>query len=256
MTKLLEGKTALVTGASRGIGRSIAQRLAESGAIVAINYASNKSAALDTLKLVETAGGKGFLIQAALGKPGVAEFLAKTLAEELTNRTGSPYVDILVNNVGSCVPTDIHTTTWESYHTDIANNIGSTFFVTKEILPLLRNGGRVINISSAAARIALESELIYSMCKAGIDVFTRAMAKELGPRGVTVNSVSPGLIETEAALEFLKDQEALDYLKSNTALGRAYGRPGEIADVVHALATPDMGWVTGQIIEASGGFRL
>lgn len=256
MPRVLEGKTALVTGASRGIGRSIAQRLAESGAIVAINYASNEAAALETLKLVEAAGGQGLLVRAKLGTPETAEELFHILSKNLIRITGSDGLDILINNVGSTSPTDIHETTWETYNKDISNNIGSTFFVTKRALPLLRDAGRIINISSAGARIALESELIYCMCKGAIDVFTRAMAKELGPRGITVNSVSPGLVETDAAVEFMDNHEALDYLKSRTALGRAYGQPEEIAEVVHALATPALGWVTGQIIEATGGFAL
>lgn len=256
MTKLLQGKTALVTGASRGIGRSIAQRLAESGAIVAINYATNEAAALETLKLVEAAGVNGILIREELGTPEAAENLLGTLAKELTSITGSPDLDILVNNVGSTSPTDIHQTTWDSYNRDISNNIGSTFFVTKSSLPFLRSGGRVINISSAGVRIALESELSYCMCKGAIDVFTRAMAKELGPRAITVNSVSPGLIETDAAAEFMDNTEVMEYLRSKTALGRPCGQPEEIAEVVHALATPAMGWVTGQNIEASGGFAL
>jgi len=256
MDRCLEGKTALVTGASRGIGRSIAERLAASGALVAINYAANEGAALETLNLVEAAGGEGFLIHVALGEKGAAEELTKILTEELKDRTGSPELDILVNNVGSCVPKYILETTWDIFSHDVANNITSPFFTTKELIPYLRDNGRVINISSAGSRLALESELIYCMCKGAVDVFTRGLAKELGPRGITVNAVSPGLVATDAAEEFLENQAVLDQLKSKTALGRAYGTSEEIAEVVHALATPAMGWVTGENVEASGGFAI
>lgn len=256
MEQILAGKTALVTGASRGIGRSIAQKLAASGALVAINYAENDKAAGETLRLVKAAGGEGFIIKAKLGYPGAAEAVVEALSAELMERTGERELDILVNNVGSCVPTTIQQTNWENYHKDIANNIGSTFFLTKELLPRLRSGGRVINISSSAVRLALQSEIIYTMCKGAIDVFTIAMAKELGPRLITVNAVSPGLVETEAAVDYLNDSDAMTYLQSRTAMGRPFGTAEEISGVVHALATPAMGWVTGQIIEATGGFCL
>jgi 3-oxoacyl-[acyl-carrier protein] reductase len=253
---ILESKTALVTGASRGIGRCIAQQLAASGALVAINYAANESAARATLQAIEAAGGRAFLVHAALGTPQAADALAATLTAELTARTGSAGLDILVNNVGGGCFANIETTTPEIFNDAFAKNVGAPFFVTKAVMPQLRNGGRVINISSTASRLALEQFLAYSMSKASVDVFTRAMAKELGPRGITVNAVSPGYTDTDAVADDTNNPEAVKYMQAATALGRAFAQPEEIAEVVHALATPGMGWVTGQIVEASGGFRL
>jgi NAD(P)-dependent dehydrogenase (short-subunit alcohol dehydrogenase family) len=254
--KELDGKTALVTAASRGIGRSIAQQLAGAGALVAVNFASNEKAGRETLKLIEADGGKGFLIKGALGTPEAAASLAQTLHEELTKRTGSPGLDILVNNVGGGGHVNVAATTPEIYHQTIADNVGSTFFMTQAVLPHLRKGGRVINISSAGARLSLEPQLIYCMCKAAVEVFTRGLAKELGPREITVNSVAPGLIGTDAAVDYMNNPDALNYMKSFTALGRPYGNPEEVAAAVYALATPAMSWVTGQVVEVSGGFRL
>jgi NAD(P)-dependent dehydrogenase (short-subunit alcohol dehydrogenase family) len=237
---VLEGKTALVTGASRGLGRSIAQQLAASGALVAINYASNENAARETLKLIESEGGKGFLIHAAIGTRAAAQSLSKSLEAELVKHTGSLGLDILVNNVGGAEYANITTATQEIYDKTFADNLGSAFFVTQAVLASLRENGRVISISSTGARNALPQLIVYSMAKSGLERFTRALAKELGPRGITVNAVA----------------ETVKYMASQTALGRGFGTPEEVSAVVHALATPAMSWVTGQIIEASGGFRL
>ena len=251
----LQGKTALVTGASRGIGRSIAERFAEAGALVAINYAGNEAAARETLKRVEAKGGKGFIVQAALGSPESAQKLAADVTAELKKRTGDAGLNILVNNVGGADYANIVTTTPELYKKTFENNVGSTFFLTQALLPNLRKGGRIINLSSAGARLALEQLIVYSMSKSAVNTFTRAMAKELGPRGITVNVVAPGLVATDAAAADLANEAGAKFMKDNTALGRAAGEPEEIAEVVYALATT-LSWVTGQIIEASGGFRL
>lgn len=256
MTKVLEGKTALVTAGSRGIGRSVAERLGGSGALVAVNYAANEKAALETVKKVEAAGGKAFVIPGPLGTPESAQALAATLKDELTKRTGAPGLDILVNNVGGGGHVNVADTTPEIYHKTISDNVGSTFFVTQAVLPFFRKGGRIVNISSAGARLALEQQLIYCMCKSAVETFTRGLAKDLGPREITVNAVAPGLIGTDAAGDYLNNQDALAYMKSLTALGRPYGNPEEVAEAVHALALPAMSWVTGQVIEASGGFKM
>lgn len=256
MSGLLQGKTALITAASRGIGRSIAVRLATEGALVVINYASNENAARETLRLIESEGGDGFLIKALLGTPEAAATVVKVLEAELMRRNGSAHLDILVNNAGGGDSLDIERITPELYDRIIADNIGSTFFLTKAVLPLLRRGGRVINISSAGARLALAENMLYCMSKAAVNVFTQAMAKYLGPRGITVNAVSPGYTATDQIETHMANAELMRQVEAMTALGRPYGRPEEIADVVLSVASPAMGWVTGQIIEASGGFRM
>lgn len=255
MTKILAGKTVLVTGASRNLGRGIAERLAASGALVALNYAKNDKAAHDTLAGIEAKGGKAFLLKQELGPNGTCEALAETLKAELTKRTGDPGLDILINNVGGGDFASIHTTTYEIFDRTVSNNLRVPFFLTKALLPVLRQGGRVVNLSSTASRIAVAEVIAYSMCKAAVEMFTRCMAKELGPRGITVNAVLPGYNETESNAAVFNDPELRKQAEAATALGR-FGTKEDIADVVHALVSPDMGWVTSSMIDASGGVRL
>jgi NAD(P)-dependent dehydrogenase (short-subunit alcohol dehydrogenase family) len=255
MTKMLENKTALVTGGSRGIGRAIAERLAESGALVAVNYASNTKAAQETVASIESKGGRAFAVQAELGKPGAIESLVKTLDEEFARLTGQRGLDILINNIGGGDYGTIETTTAEAFDHTFANNVRSPFLLTQALLPRLRDEGRVINISSVAPRLAGTDFIAYSMSKAAVDVFTRVLAKTLGPRHITVNSVAPGFNETEANAREMGDPVIRKQIEDLTLLGR-FGRPDDIADFVHALASSAGRWVTGQNIEASGGFRF
>lgn len=251
----LSGKTALVTGGTRNLGRGIAERLARSGALVAINYASNSVAARETLDAIAAEGGQAFLLEQKLGADGSAEAMAAALSVELEQRTGSRELDILVNNAGGGGYADIHSMTGDLFDDIVTLNMRVPFFVTKALLPNLRHGGCVINISSAASRLALPDAIVYGMCKAAVDLFTKTMAKELGGRGITVNAVSPGFNETEATAGDLKDPERKKAIEDLTLLGR-FGLPADIADCVYAVASDDMRWVTGQIIEASGGFNF
>ncbi len=255
MENLLAGKTALVTGASRGLGRGIAQRLAASGAVVCINYAGNHEAANETLATIEAAGGNAFLLQQPLGPDGSAEALTASLTTEFVRRTGSAGLDILVNNVGGGDYGDITSITGAAFDKVISDNVRAPFFITQALLPHLREGGRIINISSAASRLALRETIVYCMSKAALDMFTLVMAKELGARKITVNSVLPGFNATESNAREFNDPATRKAIEDMTTLGR-FGQPEDIADVVHALTTPAMGWVTGQCIEASGGFKL
>jgi NAD(P)-dependent dehydrogenase (short-subunit alcohol dehydrogenase family) len=256
VTKVLEGKTALVTGGSRGLGRGMSERLAASGALVAVNYAANETAAKDTVAAIEAAGGQAFAVQARLGEPGAHRALAEAVAAEFRRRTGSPGLDILVNNIGGGDYGTIASVTPEQYDQTFSNNVRSPFFLTQALLPHLNDGGRVINISSSASRLAGVDFIVYSMSKAALDMFTRVLAKDLGPsRRITVNAVLPGFNETETNEHLAGDPEARRQIEEMTALGR-FGLPSDIAEVVHFLASPAGGWLTGQIIEASGGFRL
>ena len=255
MDKFLERKTALVTGASRGLGRGIAQELAKLGAIVAINYATNAKAAQETLALIEGDGGSAFVVQGELGSYKSAEKLAATLGTELKQRTGGDGLDILVNNAGGGQLGTIETTTPSLLEKTVADNFTGPFYVTKVLMPRLRQGGRVINMSSKGASSALPQYIVYAMCKSGIETFTVALAKELGPRGITVNCISPGLITSDSNADIRANPTLTKYMVDNTLLGRL-GLPADIAGVVKALVSPDMSFVTAQIIEVSGGLFL
>lgn len=255
MTKYLEGKTALVTGGTRNLGRAMAERLATSGALVAVNYAGNAAAAEATLASIASRGGEAFAIKAKLGQPGADEALIDALDTELKRRTGSGRLDILVNNIGGGPYGTIASTTPEEYDWTFAQNVRSPFFLTQALLPRLSDGGRVINISSAASRLAGKDFVVYSMAKAALDMFTRVLAKELGPRRINVNSVQPGFNVTDSNSDVFGNPEMRKQVEAQTAFGR-FGEPSDIAEVVHFLASPAGRWVTGQTIEASGGFNM
>jgi len=255
MHKDLAGKTALVTGASRGLGQGIAERLAGAGAIVAVNYASNAEAAAETVRRIEAAGGQAFPIQAQLGGQAEAEKLAVALDAELTRRTGSGGLDILVNNIGGGEYGAILDADEAFFDQVMNNNVRGAFFLTRALHPKLNDFGRVINLSSVGSRLTDPGIIVYTMAKAAVEAFTRVLAAELGPRGITVNSVGPGFTAGETNLHVTEDPVLAKQVTDVTAL-RRFGTPEEIADIVYALASPLGRWVTAQNVEASGGFKL
>jgi 3-oxoacyl-[acyl-carrier protein] reductase len=255
MEQALKGKTALVTGASRGIGRAIAERLAKDGATVALTYNASKSGADEAVSAIEKAGGAAFAIHADLVDPGAVPTLFQGLDDEFTKRTGSKALDILVNNAGNSGYVGFHDATPDSWDTLIAVYARAPFFIVQAALTRLTDGGRIINISSAAATKPVTAAPIYSMAKATINNLTHALASELGPRGITVNAVAPGFTRTDANSAFREDPELVKAVEAQIALGR-FGEPSEIAAVVAFLASDEGHWVTGQTIEASGGYKL
>lgn len=255
MNNTLEGKTALVTGASRGLGKATAEALAALGALVAINYANNDEAAQATLRTITDKGGKAFLVKKALGHFRAATELAEALDKELMERTGSTGLDILINNAGGGPVANLDATTPELYDKILGDNLGGPFFVTKALKPRLREGGRAIFVSSLGAKNALPEYVVYSISKSAIETFTVVMAKELGPRGITVNCIMPGLIASDANADLRADANLKKYLEDNTVL-RRLGEPEDFAGVVLSLISPQMAYVTGQVIEVSGGLFL
>lgn len=255
MDKFLEGKTALVTGASRGLGRAVAEAFAELGAIVAINYANNDAAANETLAAIESRGGKAFVIKCAQGSFEAAEELVAELDAQLTERTGSNGLDILVNNAGGGPVANIDASTPEVYDKIMADNLHGPFHLTRLLKSRLRDGGRVIFTSSLGARTALPDYAVYSISKYAIEKLTVIMAKDLGPRNITVNCVSPGLIESDANAYVRANEEMTSYLLNTTPLGRL-GIPKDLSGVVVSLVSDCMSYVTGQVIEVSGGMSL
>jgi len=255
MDQSLEGKTALVTGASRGIGRAIAERLAKAGAIVALTYNTSKPGADDAVAAIEQAGGTAFAIQADLVDPATVPTLFERLDDEFTKRNGSKALDILVNNAGNAGWVGFKDATPDSWDSLIAVYARAPFFIVQAALGRLADGASIINISSAAATKPVTAAPIYSMAKAAINNLTHTLAAELGPRGITANAVAPGYTRTDGNAALRENPELVEAVEAQIALGR-FGEPAEIAAVVAFLASDEGHWVTGQTIEASGGYKL
>lgn len=251
----LKGKVAVVTGASRGIGKAIALRLAGDGALVCVNYHSNGEAAEAAVREIKAAGGDAFALQADVGSvPQLARFF-ETLDAELTARRGGREFDILVNNAGIGVRAPIATATEEDFDRVFATNVKGPFFTTQHALPRLRDGGRIINVSSNLSRNPIPMSLAYCMTKAAINNFTEGLAAELGRRKITVNTLSPGLTATDMNAQLRENAQLVELFSAKTALGRV-GNAEEVAAVAGFLASDDAGWMTGQYVEASGGLGL
>ncbi|MFC5824928.1 SDR family NAD(P)-dependent oxidoreductase [Nonomuraea insulae] len=242
-------KTALVTGASRGIGRAIALRLAADGLRVAVNYARNEAAAKEVVGLIEQAGGSAFAVQADLGVQEDVRRLADRVASETDT------LDVLVNNAGIGMSKPMTQEDEEAYERIFAVNVKGLFFLTQQVLPLVPDGGRIVNITSGVARIAFPEGIAYAMTKGAVQVFTLALAKELGPRGITVNNVAPGIIDTDTNAWLRGDPAARAYAASRHALNRL-GRVEEIAAAVSFTASRDASFITGTTIDATGGGNL
>jgi NAD(P)-dependent dehydrogenase (short-subunit alcohol dehydrogenase family) len=248
----LHGKFALVTGGSRGIGRAIAQRLAADGATVVLTYAQDRAAADATTAGITAAGGRALAVHAAFGTRGDAA----RLWAAYDTATGHAGVDIIVNNAGIGRSPDLSTLTEDQFDDVFAVNVRAPFFIAQGALSRLRDHGRVINISSGAASLAMPELIAYGATKAALDNFTLNLAKVLGPRGITVNSVAPGIVDTDVNAAWLRgNKEAETHAASLAALGRI-GQPDDIAAIVAFLASEDGRWVTGRVVDATGGAGL
>lgn len=251
----LKGKVALVTGASRGIGREIALAYGREGALVAVNYANNEAAAKEVVSAIEREGGQAFAIRADVGRVSEVDKLFVELGTELQKRTGSKKFDILVNNAGIAVSTPFEETSEEVFDRQFDINVKGLFFVTQRALPLVRDNGRIINVSSAVTRLAFPNIAAYSATKGAVDVLTLHLAQHVGSRGITVNSINPGALDTDINSAWIKDPTARKQLESNQAIPRV-GEAKDISGIAVFLAAPESGWVTGQKIDASGGANL
>jgi 3-oxoacyl-[acyl-carrier protein] reductase len=250
MSKKLEGKVAVVTGASKGIGASIALHLAAEGASVVVNYASSKQGAERVVAEIVAKGGKAVAVQADVAK----EADVRRLFEE--TKKAFRRLDILVNNAGVYEFAPLENVTAEHYHKMFDLNVLGLFFATREAVKQIgESGGSIINISSVVATVAPPNTSVYSATKGAVDTITRSLSKELGPKKIRVNSINPGLIETEGThAGGMSSGDFRKQIEAQTPLGRI-GQPQDIGPVAVFLASDDSRWVTGETIYVAGGMR-
>lgn len=247
----LTGKVAIVTGASKGIGAAVAKGLAAAGAAVAVNYSSGKEGAEHTVSEITSNGGKAIAIEADVSQARDV----KRMFEETKEAFGS--VDVLVNNAGVYQFDPFDAITEKEFHREFDTNVlGAILTIQEALKHFPASGGSIINISSISSANPLPNTSLYSATKGAIDTITMALAKELGPRKIRVNTVAPGVTETEGTHRIgAVDSEQAQQLVSATPLGGRFGQPEEIAPVVVFLASDDAAWLTGERISASGGLH-
>jgi 3-oxoacyl-[acyl-carrier protein] reductase len=244
----LTGKVAVVTGASKGIGASIAEHLAAEGASVVVDYATSKSGADDVVRHITAKGGKAIAVQADVSKPkDITRLFAET-------KTAYGKLDILVNNAGVYEFAPLESVTADHFHKLFDLNVLGLLLTTKEAVKLMNGEGSVLNISSIVGPMPVESASVYSATKAAVDALTVALSKELGPRKIRVNSLNPGMVETEGFHSAGLDESDLrKTVEAQTPLGRI-ARPEDIARAAVFFSSDDAGWVTGQSLIVAGGY--
>jgi 3-oxoacyl-[acyl-carrier protein] reductase len=245
----LKGKVAVVSGASKGIGAAVAEKLASEGASVVVNYSSSPEKAEAVVSKIKAAGGKAKAVRADVSKPNEAKKLIDSTVAEFGR------LDILVNNAGVYEFVPLPEVSETHYNRLFDINVKGLLFTTQAAVNAFGDqGGSIINISSIVSLGATPTASVYSATKAAVDSLTRTLAAELGPKKILVNSVLPGPVETEGTNAMAEWDQIQNLYVPQTPLGRV-GRPQDIANVVSFLASEDAGWVTGQIIPATGGLR-
>lgn len=246
----LSGKVAVVTGASKGIGAGIAKALAEAGASVVVNYASSRGDAERVVTAIKESGGKAVAVQGDVAKAGDIARLFKTAQETF----GA--LDILVNNAGVYRFAPLEETTEDEFHREFNINVLGMILAAREAIKYFgKDGGNVINVGSIASESPIANTVVYSATKGAVDAITRVLAKELGPRKIRVNTIAPGMVETEGTHEIGVIGSDFEHeIVAATPLGRA-GQPEDVAAVAVFLASSDSGWLTGERLSAGGGYR-
>jgi 3-oxoacyl-[acyl-carrier protein] reductase len=256
--KPFTGKTALVTGGSRGIGRAIVERLAVGGAsFIGVHFGHQSLAADEVVLGAQALGASAVALQADFGTSGrnASYALWQAFSEAAQECVGHSKLDILVNCAGVAPLTTLADTTDELYRAVLSINLDATFFLIQAAAPHIRDGGRIINLSSALTRIAAPTRAIYAASKGAINALTLALAAEYGPRGITVNAVAPGVIDTDMNSGWLNDSGARRQAEGLSVFSRV-GRADDVAGLVAFLASEDGRWTTGQVIDVSGGSML
>ena len=252
----MPNKLALITGGSRGLGRSTALHLAEKGVDIVFTYHSQKAAADAVVSEITNKGVRAAAIQLDTGDTQQFGSFLEQFKETLLKIGGRSSFDYLVNNAGIGIHAPIENTSEEDFDRLMNIHFKGVFFLTQRLLPLLEDGGRIINLSTGLTRFSLPGYAAYAAMKGGIEVLTRYLARELGSRGIAVNTVAPGAIETDFGGGAVRDDPNLNqFVASTTAMGRV-GLPDDIGGGIASLLTGDLHWTTGQRIEMSGGQNL
>ncbi|HWV99411.1 MAG TPA: glucose 1-dehydrogenase [Candidatus Acidoferrum sp.] len=249
-SKKLTGKVAVVTGASKGIGAAIAKELAAEGAAVVVNYSSSKAEGEKVVTEITAAGGKALAVQANMSRqPEIERLFAKS--KEAFGR-----LDILVNNAGLYEFLPLEKVTEEHFHKHFNLNVLGLLFASQGAVKQFdATGGSIINISSVVSTLAIPQSAVYSGTKGAVDAITRSLASELGPRGIRVNAIRPGMVETEGTRSAgIAESDMRRQVEAQTPLGRI-GRPQDIAGTAVFLASDDSSWITGETFVISGGYR-
>jgi len=248
-------RIAVVTGGSRGLGRNTVLNLARRGVISIFTYNKGRAEADEVVRLAAEAGGRAVALQLDVGEASTFDMFADRVRETLAE-LGAERFDYLVNNAGISHHNSIELTTEEEMDTLYRVNFKGMFFLTQKLLPLIRDGGRIVNLSSGLSRIIVPGSAPYGALKGAIDVLTRYQAKELGSRRIAVNAVAPGAIQTDFSGGMVRDNPELNrQVAGMTAFGRA-GEPDDIGPMIAALLSDDNRWVNAQRIEVSGGMAI
>ena len=250
------GKIAIITGASRGLGRSTALHLADQGVGIIGTYRSRSDEANEVVSQIEAEGGRAVMLQLDTGDSSGFDAFATSVGSTLQQTFDRSDFDFLVNNAGIGLNSPFSDTTEEQFDELVRIQFKGPYFLTQKLLPLIADGGRILNVSTGLARFTIPGNSAYAATKGAVEVLTRYLAQELGPRRIAVNTIAPGVIATDFSGGYVRDNPEINqHLAGTIALGRV-GLPDDIGGAAAALLMDGSGWITGQRIEVSGGQNL